>query len=148
MRSFCSAASVSRPLIMHSEEVLTLSDTDQLLRWCDSMASEPKIAVDTEGDSLHCYYEKLCLIQLSVPSQNVLVDPFQPLDFGILTRFLQSRTIVFHGCDYDLRMLRRGIQFVPGPVFDTYVAALFMGRKGGGLASVVRPFFPVDPPTS
>ena len=44
---------------MHSEEVLTLSDTDQLLRWCDSMASEPKIAVDTEGDSLHCYYEKL-----------------------------------------------------------------------------------------
>jgi len=133
---------------MHSEEVLTLSDTDQLLRWCDSMASEPKIAVDTEGDSLHCYYEKLCLIQVSAPSQNVLVDPFQPLDFGILTRFLQSRTIVFHGCDYDLRMLRRGIQFVPGPVFDTYVAARLMGMKEVGLASLVKHFFAIELPKS
>ena len=95
--------------MMHSEEVLTVSNTDQLLGWCDSMTGEPKIAVDTEGDSLHCYFEKLCLIQLSAPGQNVLVDPFQPLDFEILTHFLRSRTVVFHGCDYDLRMLRRGI---------------------------------------
>jgi hypothetical protein len=45
--------------MMHSEEVLTLSNTDQLLGWCDSMAGEPRIAVDTEGDSLQCYFEKL-----------------------------------------------------------------------------------------
>ena len=24
-----------------------------------------RVAVDTEADSLHCYYEKLCLVQLS-----------------------------------------------------------------------------------
>src|SRR5260370_9617765 len=112
------------------------------------MASKEKSEVDPERDRLHCYYEKLCLIQLSVPSQNVLVDPFQPLDFGILTRFLQSRTIVFHGCDYDLRMLRRGIQFVPGPVFDTYVAARLTGMKEVGLASLVKNFFAIELPKS
>jgi len=133
---------------MHSEEVLTLSDTEQLSHWCDSVASEPKIAVDTEGDSLHCYFEKLCLIQLSVPGQNVLVDPFQPLDFEILNHFLRGRTVVFHGCDYDLRMLRRGIQFVPGPVFDTYVAARLMGMKEVGLASLVKHFFATELPKS
>jgi ribonuclease D len=133
---------------MQSEEVLMLSGTDQLLGWCDSMAGEARIAVDTEGDSLHCYYEKLCLIQLSVPGQNVLVDPFQPLDFEILNRFLQSRTVVFHGCDYDLRMLRRGIQFVPGPVFDTYIAARLMGMKEVGLASLVKHFFAIELPKS
>jgi ribonuclease D len=134
--------------MMHSEEVLTLSNTDQLLGWCDSLAGAPKIAVDTEGDSLHCYFEKLCLIQLSAPGQNVLVDPFQPLDFEILTRFLQSRTVVFHGCDYDLRMLRRGIRFVPGPVFDTYIAARLMGMKEVGLASLVKHFFAIELPKS
>jgi ribonuclease D len=133
---------------MDSGEVLTLNDTDQLRRWCDAMAGEPTIAVDTEGDSLHCYFEKLCLIQLSAPGQNVLVDPFQPLDFGVLTRFLQNRTIVFHGCDYDLRMLRRGIQFVPGSVFDTYLAARLMGMKEVGLASLVKHFFAIDLPKS
>jgi ribonuclease D len=134
--------------MMHSEEVLTVSNTDQLLGWCDSMTGEPKIAVDTEGDSLHCYFEKLCLIQLSAPGQNVLVDPFQPLDFEILTHFLRSRTVVFHGCDYDLRMLRRGIQFVPGPVFDTYIAARLMGMKEVGLASLVKHFFTIELPKS
>ena len=133
---------------MDSGEVVTLNKTDQLLRWCDSMAAEPRIAVDTEGDSLHCYYEKLCLIQLSASGQNVLVDPFESLDFGILTRFLQSRTIVFHGCDYDLRMLRRGIKFIPGPVFDTYLAARLVGMKEVGLASLVKHFFAIDLPKS
>jgi ribonuclease D len=133
---------------MNSREVLTLQNTDQLLRWCESMAGEARIAVDTEGDSLHCYYEKLCLIQLSSPNQDVLVDPFQPLDFIGFVRFLQSRTIVLHGCDYDLRMLRRGIQFVPGLVFDTYLAARLLGLKEVGLSSLVRHFFGVELPKS
>src|SRR3981081_343353 len=118
--------------MMHSEEVLTLSNTDQLLRWCGSMAGEPKIAVDTEGDSLHCYFEKLCLIQLSAPGQNVLVDPFQPLDFEIWPPFVRCRSVVFQCCDYDLRRLRRGIQFVPGPVFYTYIACRLLGMKEVG----------------
>jgi ribonuclease D len=133
---------------MASGEVLTVNDTEQLQRWCGSMADEPRIALDTEGDSLHCYYEKLCLIQLSVPGQNILVDPFQPVDFGVLTRFLQGRAVVLHGCDYDLRMLRRGIQFSPGPIFDTYLAARLMGMKEVGLASLVKHFFAVDLPKS
>jgi ribonuclease D len=28
-----------------------------------------RIAIDTEADSLHCYFEKLCLIQISVPGR-------------------------------------------------------------------------------
>jgi ribonuclease D len=133
---------------MASDEVLTFNNTDQLLRWCDAMAGEPRIAVDTEGDSLHCYFEKLCLIQLSAPGQNVLVDPFQPLDFGVLTRFLESRTIILHGCDYDLRMLRRGIRFIPGSVFDSYLAARLVGMKEVGLASLVKHFFAIELPKS
>jgi ribonuclease D len=133
---------------MDPGKVSTLNDTDQLRRWCEVTVGEPKIAVDTEGDSLHCYYEKLCLIQLSVPGQNLLIDPFLPFNFEILTDFLQKRSVVFHGCDYDLRMLRRGIQFIPGAVFDTYLAARLMGLKEVGLASLVKHFFAIELPKS
>ena len=33
-----------------------------------------RVALDTEADSLHSYREKLCLIQISVPSAVVLSD--------------------------------------------------------------------------
>ena len=32
-----------------------------------------RIAVDTEADSLHCYYEKLCLVQLSFGGNDYLI---------------------------------------------------------------------------
>ena len=34
-----------------------------------------RVAVDTESDSLHCYYEKLCLVQMSFGGQDYLIDP-------------------------------------------------------------------------
>ena len=40
----------------------------------------PRIALDTEADSLHCYFEKLCLIQVSAGDEHVLVDPLAGID--------------------------------------------------------------------
>ena len=37
-----------------------------------------RVAVDTEADSLHCYYEKLCLVQLSFGGNDYLIDPLSP----------------------------------------------------------------------
>src|SRR5947208_882576 len=34
-----------------------------------------RVAVDTEGDSLHRYREKLCLLQVSLPGRDYVVDP-------------------------------------------------------------------------
>ena len=38
-----------------------------------------RVAVDTEADSLHCFFEKLCLIQLTFDGEDILVDPLAPL---------------------------------------------------------------------
>jgi len=43
------------------------------------MAPFERIAIDTEADSLHSYYEKLCLIQISIPGRDFLVDPLSEL---------------------------------------------------------------------
>src|SRR5262249_2930935 len=126
---------------MSSSDVLIITTNAVLDEWCAALESEDAIAVDTEGDSLHCYFEKLCLIQIASGSQNVLIDPLEPLDFSKFNGVLSKRQIILHGCDYDLRMLRRGINFTPGEVFDTYIAARFVGLKEGGLASVGEEFF-------
>lgn len=133
---------------MIPKDIPILATTADLNAWCAANKSADKVAVDTEGDSLHCYFEKLCLIQLSVVDQDLIVDPLSGIEFERFSQFLRERTAVFHGCDFDLRMLRRGAGFVPGAVFDTYLAARILGFKEVGLASLVKSFFGFDLPKS
>jgi ribonuclease D len=125
-----------------------LETTAEISELCDVLQRQSEVAVDTEGDSLHCYHEKLCLIQVSVPDRDALIDSLQPIDFRRFNEVLRSRTVVFHGCDYDLRMLRRSIGFLPGNVFDTYIAARLLGLPEVGLASLVKGYFKVEIPKS
>jgi ribonuclease D len=127
---------------------LLITDDRSLDAWCSTLEKYDPIAADTEGDSLHCYFEKLCLIQIGLPDQDVLLDPLEGLDFTRLNAILRQKKIILHGCDFDLRMLRRGIQFVPGEVFDTYIAARLIGLKEVGLASLVKQFFSIELPKS
>ena len=95
-------------------------------------------AVDTEADSLHAYPEKLCLIQFSLDSGDFLVDTLSGLDLDGLLGSLRNRELIFHGADYDLRMLRKTFQFVPGSIFDTMTAARLLGYKQFGLGHLVE----------
>ena len=61
---------------------LIITNNDVLDDWCGTLEKCDPVAVDTEGDSLHCYFEKLCLIQIGLPEQDVLIDPLEPLDFS------------------------------------------------------------------
>jgi ribonuclease D len=127
---------------------LIITSNDVLDDWCGTLEKNDPVAVDTEGDSLHCYFEKLCLIQFGLPEQDVLIDPLEPLDFSRFNKVLAQRKIILHGCDFDLRMLRRGTKFSPGEVFDTYLAARLVGLKDVGLASLVKEFFEIELPKS
>jgi ribonuclease D len=127
---------------------LLINNNELLDKWCGTLEKYDPIAVDTEGDSLHCYFEKLCLIQVSLPEQDVLIDPLEALDFSRFNAILAQRQIILHGCDFDLRMLRRGTKFTPGKVFDTYLAARLVGFKEVGLASLVKEFFEIELPKS
>jgi ribonuclease D len=102
------------------------------------------IAIDTEADSLHAYPEKLCLIQVSIPSRDVLVDPLAGMDLGGFFSALHPHTLLMHGADYDMRLLNRGHDFVPRAVFDTMLAARLVGRTQFGLSSLVKDYLGVE----
>lgn len=97
----------------------------------------PWVAMDTEANSLHAYPEKICLIQISIPGRDVLVDPLAGLNLRPLWEALAGRELIMHGCDYDLRLLRRAYEFTPKTLFDTMLAARLLGYTSFGLSDLV-----------
>jgi len=108
------------------------------------LAPHPRIPIDTEADSLHCYYEKLCLIQISVPHRDLLIDPLAGFPLEPLFGCLKGKELVIHGADYDLRLLRRVGFEVTAPVFDTMIAARLCGIAEFSLAALIKRYFDVQ----
>ena len=102
------------------------------------------VAVDTEADSLHAYPEKLCLIQLSIPSDDVLVDPLAGMKMGEFFSSLRAKTLIMHGADYDVRLFKMGCGFVPEIIFDTMLAARLLGRRQFGLSNLTKEILGVE----
>ncbi|MEP6957006.1 MAG: ribonuclease D, partial [Chthoniobacterales bacterium] len=102
-----------------------------------------RVAVDTEADSLHCYHEKLCLVQLSFGGSDYLVDPLADFDLMPLSAALGGKEIVLQGADFDLRLMKRSMDFTATKVFDTVVAARLLGLREFSLAALVERYFGV-----
>ena len=101
-----------------------------------------RVAMDTEADSLHNYFEKICLVQLSLGGEHYLVDPLADLDLTGFLEALADKPLILHGGDYDLRMMRTSLDFRPRrEIFDTMIAAQLLGIEPIGLAALVERFF-------
>ncbi len=160
-------------VIRHSSFSLGLIATSaQLGKLLEKIARVDRVAVDTEADSLHCYREKLCLLQISLPVREVVagigdagpewrgpnagrehrsrpqrdyvVDPLANVDLEPLCAALERKEIVLHGAGFDLRLLRRGLNFFARRIFDTVIAARLLGIREFSLAALVKRYFGVE----
>ncbi len=126
-------------------ETPILTDTDSISRLAEELHRETAIAVDLEADSMHCYQEKVCLLQFSTPSRTVLVDPLAKGDLEPLQEVLADPQLrkIFHAADYDIRCLYRDFGFEIRGLFDTMVSCQFLGEEKVGLADVLNKYFGV-----
>lgn len=117
-----------------------VADAEDLARLLGDLAAHPDddVALDTEADSFHHYFEKVCLLQLARAGTAWLVDPLAGLDLAPLFDLLSARRLLLHGADYDLRLLCRGYGFRPRRIFDTMLAAQLLGLKEIGLAALLQ----------
>ncbi|MBI2094694.1 MAG: HRDC domain-containing protein [Candidatus Omnitrophica bacterium] len=123
---------------------MRLIDNPELLdRALEVLSACDSAAVDTEADSLHHYAEKLCLVQISTPDDDLVIDPLAGLDLGPLCRLLEEKKLVFHGADFDIRMLKKSSGFEPKEIFDTLLAAQLLGYEKQGLADLVARHYDV-----
>lgn len=116
---------------------------DKLAAFLPVVRAAAWIAVDTEADSLHAYPEKICLIQISTVAGDQLVDPLARINVDALLDALAGHRLIMHGADYDLRLLRKHHEFVPGAIFDTMLAARLLGERQFGLSALVQKFLEV-----
>ncbi len=112
----------------------------------DFLHSQPRLAVDTESNSLHAYREQVCLIQFSIPEDDFLIDPLSLPDIGRLDALFASPKIekVLHGAEYDIMCLKRDFGFNFANLFDTRVAIRTLGRKRSGLRDVLVEEFDIQ----
>lgn len=125
-------------------EIITTAD--RLAELAALLARQTEIAVDLEMDSLHHYREKVCLIQVSTRSQSWLIDPLALCDLSPLAAPLSNPDIlvVMHGSDYDIRSLHRDFGIEVNNLFDTMIAARFLGIQEFGLAALLRARFGIE----
>lgn len=111
-----------------------------------ALAGEPRLALDTESDSLYRYFHKVCLIQVSTATTDYLLDPLRLADLRPLGRFMADDAVekVFHAADNDILLLKRHFGFEFKHVFDTMLAARILGRRSVGLAALLAECFGVE----
>ena len=82
------------------------------------------------------YFAKLALIQFRWSDRLVIIDPLN-LDLSVLSKIFHSNSVaVFHAGSQDLEILHRAAGAVPRSIFDTQIAAGFLGMRTPSLSSL------------
>lgn len=136
---------VMQETIPDSNSYLWIDNPASLARMLTRLRAAPAVAVDTESDSLYVYFEKVCLLQFSIPGADYLVDPLN-VDVTPLGELFaaEEQEKVFHAAEYDILCLRRDYGFTFANLFDTMIAARILGWKQYGLASILEEHFHVQ----
>ena len=100
-----------------------------------------RIALDTEADSMHSYFHKVCLIQVSANSHHMVIDPLalEPDDLRPLWEVVSDPAlpVLMHGADYDIRILDRDYGVRIAGLQDTQIMAQLLGEEKTGLAALL-----------
>ena len=102
----------------------------------DILCSVDEFAFDTEFHRERSYYPQLALLQVAWDGGIALVDPMA-VDIRPLGRCLGGPgTVVAHAAGQDLEVLDRACGCIPANLFDTQVAAGFLGFSTPSLSTL------------
>jgi len=104
----------------------------------DELASCAVYGLDTEFHRERTYFPHLALLQLAWEGGIALVDPLA-IDISPFAGVLDGPGLaVLHAAEQDLEVLERACGTVPSRLFDTQVAAGFLGQVSPSLVKLVE----------
>lgn len=113
-------------------------DSDRsLAELIGSLVDEPMIALDTEFHREKTYFPKLALVQIAWPTGSAIIDPLACDAAPITQVFGVEHEIVLHAAQQDLDVLAHSVGCIPARIFDTQIAAGFLGYSTPSLAALV-----------
>jgi ribonuclease D len=107
-----------------------IADSATLAEFCRRVSTSPYVTVDTEFMRERTYWAQLCVVQIASPDEAAAVDALAPgMDLSPLLELLTDQQVlkVFHAARQDLEIFFHLCNTVPGPLFDTQVAAMVCG---------------------
>lgn len=105
-----------------------------------------RYAIDTEFHRERTYFPQVALIQIAWDDEVVLVDPL-PLDLEPLAEVLDGPGLcILHAGVQDLEVLDLASGTIPSRIFDTQIAAGFLGQANGSLKLLLDRYLDVTLP--
>jgi ribonuclease D len=102
------------------------------------LRDQPRYALDTEFHGERTYWPRLALVQVAWPGGIALIDPFAVAMAPFATILGGPGVMVAHAAEQDLAIMTRACGQGPTQLFDTQVAAGFIGLGAPSLASLVE----------
>jgi len=106
-----------------------INDSYSLQKLCKKIEDSDYLAIDTEFLRDKTYYPKLCLIQIANDSIEAIIDPISEINLDPFWNVIKNNNMikVFHAGRQDIEIFNNEAGFLPKPIFDTQVAAMFCG---------------------
>lgn len=104
------------------------------------------IGVDLECENnLHHYGSYITLIQIS-DKEDYIIDVLALKNIDPLLKVFKDKNIqkIFHDVSFDLRILNHQFNCIPKNIFDTSIAATFLGKSCLGLSSLLKEYFGLE----
>ncbi len=120
-------------------KAIWLNDEAKLKKTFNDLLNEELIAIDGEGDGMFRYRAKLCTLQIATRDSIYLVDTLSVWNEELFAALLgpQGPEKILHDMAFDARLLKaQGIKL--GRVFDTSIAARFLGEEATGLSNMLK----------
>lgn len=111
----------------NAQGVQTVETPGALESLCERVRSSARVALDTEFHAERSYSPRLMVVQLAFDDGAVIVDPLAVTDLRPLVDAFGSTTVVGHALSSDLKIFAERFGAVPPHVFDSQVAAAFLG---------------------
>jgi ribonuclease D len=123
--------------------LVTITDTQALIAFCDAVKKDDFLAIDTEFMRERTYFSQLCLIQIAGEHHAAMIDPLADgIDLEPVFALMRDPSIVkvFHAGKQDLEIFYRLMgEELPQNLFDTQIAAMALGyTEQIGFAALVE----------
>lgn len=132
--------------VEHQPKARWVDTTRELEAIVDELVQETAFGVDTEFHREKTYFPQLALVQLSWGQNRALVDPLAVDMQPFAAALTGPSTVVMHAAMQDLEVLHRACGVVPRELFDTQLAASFVGHSLPSLSALVDRFYGVHLP--
>jgi ribonuclease D len=107
-----------------------ITTTADLAAACERISRHNFVTVDTEFLRETTYYPLLCVAQMAIADEAVVIDALaEGLDLAPFFKLMANEGVlkVFHAARQDIEIVWHQAKLIPHPVFDTQVAAMVLG---------------------